>query len=164
MIEEEAARLAGRLLANEEQAYLDFQRIYRRLFLAMFRAINLSDVESEDLASSAITDISLIVAKWNSSEGNFDGWVRTVARNMGFARLRENAKSGTVPLVDEHDRSQTLVGSTSSEREQAVHDALAGLSPSDRVLIDMRELDYEQEKPYSQIAETLARARAYSQV
>lgn len=156
MIEQEAARLAFRLLTVEQQAYLDFQRIYRRLFLAIFRSLNIPPFVAEDLAQSAITDICLKVSKWNPNRGNFDGWVRTVARNIGLEWLREQAEAEMVPLLENFDRAENWHHSIDPQREEAVHDALAKLSPSDRILIELREFELEDQS-YLQISETLTR-------
>ncbi len=157
MIAEEAARLARRLLSHEEQAFLDFQRVYRRLFLAIFRGLGLAAVDAEDLAASTITDICLMVEKWDPTGGNFDGWVRMVARNKGLIWLREAKGSPTVPIFEGFDRAIDDRAMVSPSRADAVHDALGQLAPSERVLIELRELEFENETPYAQIADVLER-------
>lgn len=153
--QEESERLARRLLAGEEQAFLDFQRIYRRLFLSQFLALRIPMFEAEDLAISCLTDILCQkLSKWHAEGGNFDAWVLTIARNTAYQWLREKKRLDVTPLADMElpNRDEDV---PDAARAAAVHDALERLSPSDRMIIELRE--FEGDQGYAEIAVALTR-------
>jgi RNA polymerase sigma factor (sigma-70 family) len=154
---EEAARMASRVLAGEKQAYVDFQRAYRRLFLSLLLSLDIPPFEAEDLTESAITDILCDkLAKWNPEGGNFDGWVMTIVRNIGLEWLRERSKAPTMAFSEGFDRAAKPTEKPDPNRAAAVHEAMAKLSSVDRMIIELRE--FEDDRPYAEIAIILSGA------
>src|SRR5215469_595247 len=97
----ESDALAGRILAGEEQAYLDFQLAYRRLFLSLFFSLRIPGVAAEDLTATLITDVlTQKIRSWKPELGSFHGWVLAVARNAGLQWLRKAENTRTIPLGD----------------------------------------------------------------
>ena len=153
---DEAIALVRRIRNGEEQAYLDFQRGYRRPFLAVLLGLGIPPFEAEDLTESAITDI--IVEKlqnWNSDLGSFDAWVSIVVRNRGLEWLRKTAKTRVVPLLENFLAPAKAEDVFDPARASAVHEAMLQLSVSDRIVLEMRE--FEDNRPYSEIAQVLSR-------
>ena len=153
---DESNSLAGRILAGDESAYLDFQATYRRLFLSFFLSLRIPAHEAEDLTVTVITDVLCDKIKtWKPGLGDFHAWVQRVARNFGLQWLRDQKKIRTIAIDPQLDLPARPNEAPNPDREAAVHDALAKLSVSDRVVIESREFD--QDTPYARVAETLTR-------
>jgi RNA polymerase sigma factor (sigma-70 family) len=144
--------LGERILAKEEDAFLEFQYTYMRLFVTHFRRLGLTSTEAEDLTFNLLTDIPLAaIESWDPPKGNFDPWVLTCMRNAGVDWLRR--RKDQVPIIDESEICNPSPVPPDAKRIADLYAKLEQLRPSDRLILELRYL--RSESTFKEIAEDL---------
>jgi RNA polymerase sigma factor (sigma-70 family) len=165
-------QLARRLKEMEDSAYADFAAHFGPRFRRYFRACGLGTTDSEDLASSCITDIELKVNRYSSPQDTllvnattlahrdrkrrtgFEAWVFAVAHNFLVDWLRRQPKQGsTIELPDDLAMPPRSLDVPDGEAILALREAVLRLLPVDRQILEYRSLNPPQ--PFSLIADCL---------
>jgi RNA polymerase sigma factor (sigma-70 family) len=149
-------QLGERILAREEDAFVEFQYMYRRLFLTHFLRERIPQVDAEDLTWDCLTDIPLAALdNWDPAKGPFDPWVLTLMRHAAanwWRRRRDlrvyddsmHVPDGPVPAPD-------------ARRIGELHEKLEQLAPGDRLILELRY--FGPASTYEEIAGELTRMR-----
>jgi RNA polymerase sigma-70 factor (ECF subfamily) len=154
---ENLAGLASRMVAADELAFAEFAEYFGPRFRALFVNRGLSISDAEDLAVSCVTDTALKVDKYRAEEnGNFEGWVFTVARHYAADWWRRR-KFGTVAIEESVTAMAPLVDPEETKPNEnvvdAVRDALRQLPEADVILIKFRNLGPEH--TFAELAERI---------
>jgi RNA polymerase sigma-70 factor (ECF subfamily) len=136
--------MATRMLYLEEEAFIEFAKIFGPRLKAFFLKRGLSAGDAEDLSVSCVTDISLKVNKYTAlREGGFTSWVFALAHNSLVDWWRNRRVTEPLPenlsapaLPDDQGDDEHVAGIVT-----AVRQALALLADSDRSVIILRELE-----------------------
>jgi RNA polymerase sigma factor (sigma-70 family) len=122
--------LVAAVLAGERRAFalLVDRHVARAATLA--RRLLGSGAEAEDVVQEATLQAYLGLRDLREPE-RFGAWLASIATNLAKMRLRQ-ARGRLIPLDGLDAVLATADGSETRERLEALHDALAGLSPSER--------------------------------
>ncbi len=130
-------RLGERILAREEDAFLEFQFTYRRLFLTHLLRQGMPPIDAEDLAVNLVTDIPLrAIDSWRPEVGAFDPWVLTVMRNAAVDWWRRREEM--VPLDEDLASREDEVFLPDSPKLSELQSKLEQLSPPERLVLELR--------------------------
>jgi RNA polymerase sigma-70 factor (ECF subfamily) len=144
-----------RMAVSEEEAFVEFAKIFGPRLRAFFINRGLSVTDAEDLSVTCVTDISLKVDKYTPvKEGGFAAWVFTLARHAMIDWLRRRRATEPLPeTLATPDQFNDDEDEPNMEAILAVRDALSQLSEDDRTLILLRDLG--EKSSYTEIGERL---------
>jgi RNA polymerase sigma factor (sigma-70 family) len=134
--------LAQRMSTLDETAFSEFSDIFGPRFRRHFVKRGLNITDAEDLSVSCITDIALKANQYPPANGNFEGWVFTLARHylVDWWRSRQQLSahlSDDLPL--ETPEAETV--EPNREVVSAVREAMENLSEGDQQIIRVRDLE-----------------------
>ena len=154
----ELGRLINSVAAGNQSALAElYDRSGRVAFALVLRVVGDAAV-AEEVTLDVYTQVWRQATAYDSSRGTPLAWLLTIARTRAIDRLRsgKQERQRSEPL-DSADIIRSSTGdpeqsSLTSERQRIVRDALAGLSPDQREVI---ELAYYQGLSQSEIASAL---------
>ena len=133
--------LAGRMAAQEEQAFVEFAEFFGPRFRALFQKRGLAAWEADDLAISCITDIALKVDKYSPRpESGFAAWVFTLARRRLVDWWREQKPALRYEEDLLPDNSTHLDSEPDMEVVQAVREAIIRFPETEQAIIRLRDM------------------------
>jgi RNA polymerase sigma-70 factor (ECF subfamily) len=157
----EAADLMARIVERDEKA---LDQLYERFSGALY-AVILRIVKSREDADEILCEIFLQVwnkaATYDLARGATYTWLISMARNRAIDRIRSKGYKNSKQDADEPGELERLENPSSespleavllSERASAVREALRGISPEQREVL---EIAYFEGYTQSQIAERL---------
>jgi len=158
-------KLADRLIDLDQQAFLEFSKVFGPRFKGLFSSSGIPNAEAEDMATSCITDIILKVHQYNHREkGSFKAWVMTLARNALTDWWRKNRPADSLPdnLPEDIMLNHRIIRPR-NDITLAVRDSLARLSENDQSIIELRHSEpsysYTEISEYLNITSEAARVR-----
>ena len=154
----ELGRLIGSIAAGDQTALAElYDRSGRVAFALVLRVVG-DPAVAEEVTLDVYTQVWRQARAYDSSRGTPLAWLLTIARTRAIDRLRsgKQERQRSEPL-DSADALRSASrdpeeSSLLSEQQRIVRDAMAGLSPDQREVI---ELAYYQGLSQSEIASTL---------
>lgn len=138
--------LAVRIGASDEQAFVDFFKMFGPRLRAYFLSRGLGTWDAEDLSVTCMTDITMKIEKYKPQQGKgFQAWVFTIAYHtwVNWWRKRRHEE----PLPDNYESvavaPEEEPESDVSDEVLAVHEALSQLSETDQQVL---RLCYSEEE------------------
>jgi RNA polymerase sigma factor (sigma-70 family) len=133
-----------------DAAFQDFAIVFGPRLFRMFRQAGLSACDSEALAVTSITEISLKVHRFESQgPGSFERWVLQIGRRLLIDELRRPRPKNAPDLDQIVPTDASCVTGDSSALIKVLAAALASLTEQDQILLRLRYL--EDELPYAEI-------------
>ena len=135
--------LAQRMSTLDERAFSEFSDIFGPRFRRHFVKRGLNITDAEDLSVSCITDIALKANQYPPANGNFEGWVFTLARHYlvdwwrSGQQLSAHLSDDDLPL--ETPEAETV--EPNMDVVSAVREAMENLSEGDKQIIRVRDLE-----------------------
>jgi RNA polymerase sigma-70 factor (ECF subfamily) len=151
--------LLPRCRTGDEAAWRELVSLYsRKVFGLAYRFTGRAD-EAEDLTQEVFIKVYRTLDRYRESDGPFQGWLMTVARNHAIDNYRRRKQEllrrtedplilETAPAREEHP----LEGLERDERARLVHRGLRALPEDLRLPLILCDL---QELPYDEIARSL---------
>ena len=135
--------LAEHMCKGEEPAFCEFAARYAPRFRAYFLRHGLPMTQAEDLAYTAVTEISLRMDRFaNQGAGSFERWAFTLVQHLYVGWLRQRAKE-----AEEIEAAASVArgrgrptGRSVSPLTERVRTALARLSESEQEVLLLRTL------------------------
>ena len=100
------SKLLSRLAADEEQAWVEFDKKYRDMICAVGRKLGIQSADYDDLVQEVLLICCNRIGSffYDRSKGHFRSWLIAVVRNVSWGMLREN-KRQPPDIVTEYDDS-----------------------------------------------------------
>ena len=132
-------RLHQRMLAGEEEAFVDFAREFGPRLRGYFLKKGVDAAVAEDLAVGCLEDVFLHPHKYSSEHvGSFVGWLFTIAKNRFLDWRRRNPDASSSVLLDHVPRRETP--SVDGSVAVAVSEALAQLDEVDQEIVRLADM------------------------
>jgi RNA polymerase sigma-70 factor, ECF subfamily len=106
--------------------------------VAFYRGMGLSKADSEELASEAVEGMVKSIRRLREPDA-FEGWFWTIARNRVRSRIRRKGRTERELEYGPVDDPESIV--MIREEHQTIRAALAHLSPRDREILWLREVE-----------------------
>jgi RNA polymerase sigma-70 factor, ECF subfamily len=172
------AMLVRRCIAGDAAAWEEIVQTYnRRIYNICYRFAG-SGSDAEDLTQEVFIKMYRTLSSYDSSKGAFATWVTTITRNLLVDHFRKTKQDRMTDSIDstasEHEDVQPLSEQIRDQsappdahvrrREvgEAVHVALAHLSPELReavILRDLQDLDYREIATVLKVPEGTVKSR-----
>ena len=100
------SKLLRRLAADEEQAWVEFDKKYRDMICAAGKKLGIPAADYDDLVQEVLLICCNRIGSffYDRSKGHFRSWLIAVVRNVSWGMLRENTKHPP-DIVTEYDDS-----------------------------------------------------------
>jgi RNA polymerase sigma-70 factor, ECF subfamily len=143
--------LVQRAAAGDRTAFELIVVRYQRRVAAVIRAIVRDPHVTEDLTQEVFIRVYMHLADYRG-EGNFWGWLQTIARNCASSFLRTLARRDEVPMGDYEDGSlgpREIISATAAAEDEAasrelvdlIDKAFASLPERQKTALALREID-----------------------
>jgi RNA polymerase sigma-70 factor, ECF subfamily len=145
---DDCSDLLARLRAKQEDAYLEFVRMWAPRFERDFRKHGFAPADAYDLSFSCVTQVLTKLGFYKRDADGFDGWILTVGRNFAEDWRRKNDRLRLVPLPASLVAPQITAPEDEPEIPSvrlapalaALVEALAQLPIEDQKLVELRYL------------------------
>ncbi|MGD1916859.1 MAG: RNA polymerase sigma factor [Phycisphaerales bacterium] len=148
------AQWVAEAATGDQDAWRALVEAYARRVFGLLRSQGCDPARAEEITQSVFVTVARVVGRGQYDEqGRFDAWIFRVAMN----RLRDDARTrkrrATYEMGDEAEAVHLAAASAPSEQDHSgLHEALAGLAPADREVIELR---HRANMSFKQIAEVL---------
>jgi len=173
-----AALLVRRCVAGDTAAWEEIvERYHRRIYNLCYRFAG-SAADAEDLTQEVFIRMYRTLPSFDAAKGGFSTWFTTMTRNLLVDHFRRTKQERMTDSLDragsEHEDAPALgeripdqgtapdAGVESRETREAVHAALAKLSPELReavILRDLQDLDYREIATVLKVPEGTVKSR-----
>ena len=171
------AMLVRRCVAGDAAAWEEIVQTYnRRIYNICYRFAGSSD-DAEDLAQEVFIKMYRTLSSYDSSKGAFVTWVTTITRNLlvdHFRKTKQDRLTDSIDAQSPHEDAIPLSEQIqdqsappdqhvrSREVSEAIHAALAKLSPELReavILRDLQDFDYREIATVLKVPEGTVKSR-----